>query len=123
VQTALLGPVGQLGYGLVPLEQIEGEPMGRAGVTGAIDTAHVKHVSGGVSVLGFKSYDQKRPSFQGTSKHVVWLDEEPPLDVYSECLLRTMTVNGIMLCTFTPLLGLSDVALMFLPELTGELAA
>ena len=44
-------------------------------------------------------------------------DEEPPMDVYSECLLRLMTTNGLMLCTFTPLLGLSDVALMFLPNL------
>jgi phage terminase large subunit-like protein len=94
--------------------------MGRAGVTGSIDTAQIKHSSGGLSLLGFKSYDQKRQSFQGTAKHVIWLDEEPPMDVYSECMLRTMTTNGLMLCTFTPLLGLSDVALMYLPELTGD---
>ena len=120
VQTALLGPVGHLGTGLIPQDCIEGEPMGRAGVTGSIDTAHIKHVSGGVSLLGFKSYDQRRQSFQGTAKHVIWLDEEPPMDVYSECMLRTMTTDGLMLCTFTPLLGLSDVALMYLPELTGD---
>ena len=43
------------------------------------------------------------------------------MDVYSECLLRLMTANGLMLCTFTPLLGLSDVALMFLPGLAPGL--
>jgi phage terminase large subunit-like protein len=64
-----------------------------------------------------KSYDQGRVAFQGTEREVVYLDEEPPKDVYDECLLRTMTTNGIVLCTFTPLLGLSDVALSFLPEL------
>jgi hypothetical protein len=32
-----------------------------------------------------------------------------------------MTANGVMLCTFTPLLGLSDVALMFLPGLAPEM--
>ena len=48
---------------------------------------------------------------------MIWLDEEPPADVYDECLLRLMTTNGLMLCTFTPLLGLSDVAMRFLPEL------
>ena len=52
---------------------------------------------------------------------MIWLDEEPPMDVYSECLLRLMTANGLMLCTFTPLLGLSDVALMFLPNLAPEM--
>jgi len=52
---------------------------------------------------------------------VIWLDEEPPMDVYSECLLRLMTANGLMLCTFTPLLGLSDVALMFLPGLAPKM--
>jgi phage terminase large subunit-like protein len=71
----------------------------------------------GISYLGFKSYDQGRRKFQGTGKHVIWLDEEPPADVYDECLLRLMTTNGLMLCTFTPLLGLSDVAMRFLPEL------
>ena len=31
--------------------------------------------------------------------------------------MRLATTNGIMLCTFTPLLGLSEVAMMFLPDL------
>jgi terminase large subunit-like protein len=44
----------------------------------------------GVSYLGFKSYDQGRRKFQGTGKHVIWLDEEPPADVYEECLLPLM---------------------------------
>jgi phage terminase large subunit-like protein len=74
----------------------------------------------GTSYLGFKSYDQGRRKFQGTGKHVIWLDEEPPADVYDECLLRLMTTNGLMLCTFTPLLGLSDVAMRYLPELAPE---
>ena len=80
----------------------------------------VQHQSGGTSYLGFKSYDQGRRKFQGTGKHVIWLDEEPPADVYDECLLRLMTTNGLMLCTFTPLLGLSDVAMRYLPELAPE---
>jgi len=58
--------------------------------------------------------------FQGTGKHVIWLDEEPPADVYDECLLRLMTTNGLLIATFTPLLGLSDVAMRFLPELAPQ---
>ena len=87
------------------------------GVAGAMDTARIKHVSGGTSVLGFKSYDQRRAKFQGTGKHVIWLDEEPDMSVYSECLIRTMTTDGLVILTFTPLLGLSDVALKFLPDM------
>jgi phage terminase large subunit-like protein len=121
VQDALMGPPGSLGQGLIPRKAIIGQPTGRPGLTGAFDTARIAHKTGGTSLLGFKSYDQRRQSFQGTGKHVIWLDEEPPMDVYSECLLRLMTANGLMLCTFTPLLGLSDVALMFLPGLAPKM--
>lgn len=39
------------------------------------------------------------------------------MDVYNECLLRTATTNGIVIMTFTPLLGMSEVVLSFLqPE-------
>jgi phage terminase large subunit-like protein len=33
--------------------------------------------------------------------------------VYQECLARLMTTNGLMLCTFTPLEGMTEVAGMF----------
>ena len=117
VQKALMGSLGELGSGLIPGEAIIGEPSKRMGVAGAMDTAQVRHKSGGTSSVGFKSFDQGRRKFQGTEKHLIWLDEEPPRDVYDECLVRLMTTDGLMLLTFTPLLGLSEVALMFLPEL------
>jgi phage terminase large subunit-like protein len=37
------------------------------------------------------------------------------MDVYNECLIRTATLNGITMLTFTPLMGLSEVVLSFLP--------
>src|SRR5712671_2336802 len=82
VQSALMGPICELGSGLVPAEAIIDEPSRRRGVSGAFDTARIRHVSGGVSLLGFKSYDQGRRKFQGTAKHLIWLDEEPPADIY-----------------------------------------
>jgi len=122
VQQELLGIGGEdaeglLGTGLIPKRCIIGRPTAKRGIAGAVDTVSVRHVSGRVSRLSFKSYDQGRKKFQGTAKHVIWLDEEPPMDVYTECLLRTMTTNGIVMCTFTPLLGLSEVALKYLPDL------
>ncbi len=125
VQLALMGiggeeEEGQLGTGLVPLKAIVGEPTKRAGVRGAMDTATVRHKTGGISTLGFKSFDQGRKKFQGTAKHVVWLDEEPDQPVYSECLLRVMTTSGLVMLTFTPLEGMSSVALMFVDALRGQ---
>jgi phage terminase large subunit-like protein len=74
-------------------------------------------VNGKTSWLGLKSYDQKRKAFEGTEKEVVWMDEEPPADVYTECLTRTATVNGIVFCTFTPLEGATEIVQSFLqPE-------
>ena len=115
VQAALMGPPAEPGTGLVPPDAIVGEPSRRSGVTGAFDTARIAHASGGISLLGFKSYDQGRRKFQATAKHVVWLDEEPPADVYDECMLRLMTTDGLMLCTFTPLNGQTEIVLRFMP--------
>lgn len=119
IQQALMGvsgegQEGELGSGMIPGRLLRGKPTAARGISGAFDTAAVQHVSGGTSVLGFKSFDQGRKKFQGTAKEVVWLDEEPPLEVYTECLTRTMTVNGIVLCTFTPLEGATDVVNLFL---------
>lgn len=116
------GGEGELGTGMIPGDLIIGTPSAKRGITGAMDTLRVRHVSGGVSKVGFKSYDQGRAKFQGTKKDLFWADEEPPIDVYEEGLLRlTATTpgdeNGLMLCTFTPLNGLSKVALKFLPDL------
>lgn len=117
VQLILLGPHGEYGTGLIPGDNIIGDPTHRGGVAQAVDTVRVRHASGGISILGFKSYDQGRKKFQGTAKHVVWMDEEPPEDVYSECMARLMTTNGMMLSTFTPLEGLSNVVLRYMPDM------
>ncbi len=82
----------------------------------SFSSVKIKHVSGGLSTLVFKSYDQGREAFQGTEVDVVLLDEEPPMDVYTECLTRTMTNNGIIMLTFTPLRGMSEVVSAFFPD-------
>ena len=120
VQLCLLGPIESMGTGLIPGDDICGEPSRRRGVADAVDTVTVRHVTGGMSLLGFKSYDQGRKKFQGTAKHIIWNDEEPPADVYSECILRLMTVNGTMMLTFTPLSGISEVVMSYMEK--GSLA-
>ena len=117
IQRAMLGPFGQLGAGMVPSHLILGSPTRRHGIPEAYETFWVRHVpTGGISKGWFKSYDQRRQAFQGTAKHIVWLDEEPDDDggIYAESATRTMVVDdggtktsGIVYVTATPLRGLS----------------
>ena len=122
VQAKLLGSVQAPGTGMVPAHLIE-QTISARGLAGALEGAQVRHVSGGLSLVGLKSYEQGRQSFEGTAKHVVWCDEEPPQDVYTEILYRTITTQGMVLVTFTPLQGMSDVVKGFLePETTASAA-
>lgn len=113
IQLILMGEPGKYGTGMIPKDKIV-RTLARTGLGDAVDVVHVKHVSGDNSQLTFKSYDQRRESFQGTEQDVIWLDEEAPEDIYTECLMRTMTNNGMMMLTFTPLQGLTKVVQSFL---------
>lgn len=114
------GSEGELGTGMIPGDLIVGQPSAKRGISGAFDTMLIKHASGGHSKLGFKSYDQGRKKFQGTAKHLIWLDEECPEDVYTECVTRLMTVSGHMIATFTPLEGATNVVRRFLGYSEGK---
>ncbi len=76
---------------------------------GIIDFIKVKNVFGGSSIIGFKSCDQGREKFQGTSLDFVWFDEEPPEDIYRECRMRVFDRKGDIFGTMTPLKGLTFV--------------
>jgi phage terminase large subunit-like protein len=121
IQKKLFGSKDSLGTGLIPGHLIVGTPTAKSGTPDAIDTARIRHKTGGISVIQFKSYDQRRTAFEGTKQDGIWLDEEPPLDIYTECLLRTTDTtgsgqrNGIIILTFTPLMGMSETVLQFLP--------
>ena len=112
IQKELIGPPGAWGTGMIPRDSL-GKFWSLSGVPQGIDMIQVKHVSGGWSMVGFKNYEQPLQAFYGTDLHVIWLDEEVPQDVYNECLIRTMTTNGIIYCTFTPLKGLTPMVVKF----------
>lgn len=58
------------------------------------------------SFVEFMSYDQKLDKFAGTSRHFVHFDEEPPQDIYTECLLRLLDTKGSWWMTLTPVQGM-----------------
>lgn len=76
---------------------------------GVIDYIIVKNIFGTTSKIGFKSCDQGREKFQGTSLDYVWFDEEPPYDIYQECRMRVLDRNGDIFATMTPLKGMTFV--------------
>lgn len=76
---------------------------------GIIDYIVIKNVSGLNSKIYFKSADQGREKFQGASLDFVWFDEEPPEDIYYECLMRVFDKKGDIFGTMTPLKGLTWV--------------
>ena len=81
LQNELMGTQGH-GTGMIPAEFIIGTTA-KAGVSGAVETVKVRHISGGVSTLGFYSYEQGRKFFQGTKMDFIFMDELPPEDIYA----------------------------------------
>jgi phage terminase large subunit-like protein len=73
-------------------------------------------VQQGESVLSFKSYEKGREKWQGETLDGVWFDEEPPLDIYCEGRTRTVARRGIVMVTFTPLQGMTELVKLFLSE-------
>ncbi len=133
--------------GMVPAHLILDRTL-KTGIADCLDTVWIRHRADRAhgaptaSTIQFKSYDQGRVAFQGTSlSGGVWLDEEPPDagetpegggspsgngDIYTECLLRTATTNGLILATLTPLRGLTPFIDNYLttatmPDETGRM--
>jgi phage terminase large subunit-like protein len=118
IQHGLLGDPTTHEPGMMP-EHLVVNTSAKAGIADAIDTVWIQHVerhhgAPAVSIAQFKSYDQGRKAFEGTGRDVIWLDEEPDEAIENECLVRTMTSQGIVLITFTPLQGLTTFVQEFL---------
>lgn len=122
IQKELMGPPGEWGTGMLPANAI-GKYFALQGTPQAIDVVNVKHRTGGWSRIGFKNYQQDMQAFMGTARHVIWLDEECPIDIYNECNIRTATTKGIMIGTFTPLMGLTPMVVNFARKATFLLGA
>jgi phage terminase large subunit-like protein len=117
-QKILYGALGQPGTGMIPADSIEEASM-RRGLPDALDTMLVRWGGGGdvqaqTSQINFKSNDQGREKWQGPTLHGVWMDEEHEEDVYSEARTRTNVHMGLVLVTFTPLKGMTEVVKRFL---------
>jgi phage terminase large subunit-like protein len=107
---------GEVGSGMIPKNKIH-RLVKKQGATGVYQDIFVKHSSGGISRITLKNYTEDAEAFQGARLDLIWIDEEPKNNkIYTECLTRLVAKQGILICTFTPLNGYSDVVLSFLEE-------
>jgi phage terminase large subunit-like protein len=104
------------GTGSIPLDDI-GETTRKPGVPNAMNSLVIKHISGGWSRLAFKAYEMGREKWMGEAVDVVWLDEEPPTQIYTQALTRTADRGGIVYMTFTPESGMTETVAQFVNDL------
>lgn len=117
-QTKLLGKPYEEGTGMIPSSWIDFGSIKRVSNTaGAISSFRIIREDGGYSYISFKSYDQGLASFFGTEKDIIWLDEPPPVDIYSQCVARTRNRPGAMvMVTATPIEGKTETIKLFLDD-------
>ena len=71
-------------------------------------------MTGGWSTLVFLAYEQKKKAFMAEGVHVIHLDEEPTMDIYSSCVVRGVAVEGaIVYITCTPESGMTPLMMKF----------
>lgn len=117
-QRMLYGPMEAIGTGTIPKALLVLPPKMSRGIPDGIDTLQVRHCTDGqpdgtLSAAVFMSYADGREKWQSDEWDGAWLDEEPAIDIYTEALTRTNITMGPVMLTFTPLKGLSDVAMRF----------
>lgn len=120
IQTALLGPPDARGTGWIPGSRIVDVTWRQSGIPEVAETIMVRHVSGKISRVTQKTYQQEARGFRGESLDLMWCDELVPLDIYTEGLTRLLDRKGIMLVTFTPTEGPGDVVRHFMEAKPGS---
>lgn len=121
IQLKLLGPVrdqGGLGTGLIPLDNIVGKPTMSRGTSDFVDTITLRRETGGSAIIRQKTYEQGREGWQGEPVDVIWPDEDLGIEqgrqeIYGEMLARLTTTNGQILCSMSPLPGLTAMRRRF----------
>jgi phage terminase large subunit-like protein len=96
----------EFGTGMIPLESFGKKPIMVPGGTGSIDTMFVTHqtdgMTDGTSSLTFKSFEMRRQKLQAESIDLIWVDERPDEEIYSELLARTSATDGHLIVSYTP---------------------
>ena len=129
VQKLLFGdPIDdeKFGMGFVPRKNLDiNRTVRKPGVPNAWQAVQVAHHTNGVfdgwSTCVLKAYEMGYKVFTSEQVDIVWLDEEPPEAIMSQCLIRMATTRGNMYMTFTPEEGMTAIVAQFMTNLkTGQ---
>ncbi len=115
LQPLLVGRT-EFGTGIIPKDKFEGPPVSLPGVPQGYGQYFIKHLSGGTSKIIVKTYQAGKDAWESGAADVIMLDEECPLEIYVEAMMRTATTGGVVYLTFTPDSGLTDTVLHFLDK-------
>ena len=123
LQAELLGPPenpDERGSGMIPVECV-GDVTRKPQVPNAIQSVLVKHHTDGQfdgwTRIMFKAFEQGEAKFMGASVHEVWLDEQPPDNLFGQCITRTANTGGNVSMTFTPEDGMTAVVGQFMNDI------
>ena len=105
-----------IGTGAIPKDCIV-STVRRAGIPNAINSVLVKHKSGKNSKITFNSYESGKKAWMGDNAHLVWLDEEPPEEIYSQALRAITDLHGKLMMTFTPENGITNIVRRYMQEI------
>lgn len=87
----------------IPEKEIASQTQIKAGVLGEL-------ILKNGSRINFKSYEQGREKFQGAAKRLIWFDEEPPKDIWDECIVRVEAGQPLdIIMSMTPIRGMTWV--------------
>lgn len=106
-----------LGTGAIPRANIVTDSIRAEGAN--IVSVEILHRTGERSRLIFGNYTQEVRNLQGFKIDIGVLDEQPPDDFFSELVTRTATTQGQIMCSFTPLKGLTGLVSRFWNRETG----
>lgn len=99
------------GTGTVPANKI-GKVVRKPGIPNAFDMVVVDYIGskGGKSSCEIKAYEQGFKKFMGKQWDIIWLDEEPPMEIWSQVVRSTFArKNSLIICTFTPEEGMTKL--------------
>ncbi len=125
LQLKLFGVLGDRTFespGFISSELVDFDKLVRSKEKGLAKDVYVKHKSGRLSFLSFKSYSQGQHALMGSGIDYILIDEEPEdPEIYPQCVTRTMTGNkgegGIVALSFTPENGETILVHQFTSEI------
>jgi hypothetical protein len=125
IQKYLLGSFDEPGTGFIPKDQLLIDKCRTVhGVPGTYKLLKVRRATGEICTIEFGSADAGAAKYAGSQFNLVVIDEPIPLDLYSELLMRTTSVDngdpnvrmGQMLINFTSVDGWIPILEHFLPN-------